>query len=175
MLKSCFQNRAEKAAAFDAVDVYPVISSEFCLDRPVPEVFLARRQRGSPDRSAAGKEPRREVPLRTCRRLPSDRQRLPDSADDRRSGRRGAGGGSRRGPPRAGGSAGAGRPEYRAGSLDRKLHPQSRGGAGGEGGGGGLYQHRSDLSDADQACRLSGARRRRRSARLLRSWEFPFR
>lgn len=47
MVKSCFQNRAEKAAAFDAVDVYPVISSEFCLDRPVPEVFLAVARGGA--------------------------------------------------------------------------------------------------------------------------------
>ena len=41
VLQSCFSSREEKAAAFDAVDIYPVISSEFTLGRPVVEIFEA--------------------------------------------------------------------------------------------------------------------------------------
>ncbi len=47
MVKSCFRDRAERAAAFEAVDIYPVISSEFCLGRPVPEVFEAVARGGA--------------------------------------------------------------------------------------------------------------------------------
>src|SRR5574344_1320715 len=39
LVQSCFKNRAERAAAFDAVDLYPVISSEFCAGRSPLEVF----------------------------------------------------------------------------------------------------------------------------------------
>ncbi|MBS1369161.1 MAG: thiamine phosphate synthase [Lentisphaeria bacterium] len=47
MLKSCFGTRAEKKAAFEAADLYPVISSEFCLGRPVVEVFRAVAEGGA--------------------------------------------------------------------------------------------------------------------------------
>lgn len=38
-MQSCFKNRAERAAAFERVDIYPVISSEFCAGRSPLEVF----------------------------------------------------------------------------------------------------------------------------------------
>lgn len=47
MLKSCFNSREEKAKAFDAADIYPVISSEFCLDRPPVEIFRAAAEGGA--------------------------------------------------------------------------------------------------------------------------------
>lgn len=47
MLKSCFRTRAEKAIAFDSADIYPVISSEFCLGRPVLDIFRAVAEGGA--------------------------------------------------------------------------------------------------------------------------------
>ncbi len=40
-LPSCFNTREAKAKAFDTVDIYPVISSEFTLNRPVETIFKA--------------------------------------------------------------------------------------------------------------------------------------
>ena len=47
MLKSCFGTRVEKRAAFESADIYPVISSEFCLGRPVEEIFRAVAEGGA--------------------------------------------------------------------------------------------------------------------------------
>lgn len=47
MLKSCFSTRVEKRKAFNSADIYPVISSEFCLGRPVEEVFRAVAEGGA--------------------------------------------------------------------------------------------------------------------------------
>lgn len=47
MLKSCFRTRAEKAIVFDSADIYPVISSEFCLGRPVLDIFRAVAEGGA--------------------------------------------------------------------------------------------------------------------------------
>ncbi len=41
MEKSVFAGRSERGAVFRSADLYLVISSEFCLDRPVPEIFEA--------------------------------------------------------------------------------------------------------------------------------------
>ncbi|MDD3887131.1 MAG: thiamine phosphate synthase, partial [Victivallaceae bacterium] len=41
MILSCFAGHAERAAAFDRTDVYPVISSEFTLGRSPVEIFEA--------------------------------------------------------------------------------------------------------------------------------------
>lgn len=46
-MKSCFKNRRERAAALEMVDIYPVISSEFCNGRNVVEVFDAIAQGGA--------------------------------------------------------------------------------------------------------------------------------
>ena len=40
-MKSCFADRSERLAAFKKAPLYLVISSEFTLDRPVPEIFEA--------------------------------------------------------------------------------------------------------------------------------------
>ena len=53
MLKSCFRTRAEKAIAFDSADIYPVISSEFCLGRPGLDIFRAVAEGGGETRAAA--------------------------------------------------------------------------------------------------------------------------
>ena len=47
MLKSCFGTRVEKRAAFESADIYPVISSEFCLGRSVEEIFRAVAEGGA--------------------------------------------------------------------------------------------------------------------------------
>lgn len=47
MIPSCFANRAERLAAFERADLYPVISSEFTLDRPVLEIFAAVARGGA--------------------------------------------------------------------------------------------------------------------------------
>lgn len=47
MLKSCFRTHEEKALAFRSADLYPVISSEFCLGRPVLDVFRAVAEGGA--------------------------------------------------------------------------------------------------------------------------------
>ena len=41
MIASVFKNRQERRAAFAEADLYPVLSSEFTLGRPVEEVFAA--------------------------------------------------------------------------------------------------------------------------------------
>lgn len=41
MIASCFANRAERLEAFKKAQLYLVISSEFTLGRPVPEIFEA--------------------------------------------------------------------------------------------------------------------------------------
>jgi thiamine-phosphate pyrophosphorylase len=46
MLKSIFKNKAERLAAFEKADLYPVISSEFTLGRPVVEIFAAAARGG---------------------------------------------------------------------------------------------------------------------------------
>ncbi len=45
--KSCFANRQERIAAFENVDLYPVISSEFTLNRPVKDIFHAVAEGGA--------------------------------------------------------------------------------------------------------------------------------
>lgn len=47
MPRSCFRSREEKAEVFAAADLYPVISSEFCLGRPPLEVFRAAAEGGA--------------------------------------------------------------------------------------------------------------------------------
>ncbi|MDR0933190.1 MAG: thiamine phosphate synthase [Victivallales bacterium] len=47
MIKSCFETRSEKRTAFESSDIYPVISSEFCLGRSVVEVFRAVAEGGA--------------------------------------------------------------------------------------------------------------------------------
>ena len=47
LVESCFKNHAERAAAYEAADLYPVISSEFTLGRPVLDVFLAAARGGA--------------------------------------------------------------------------------------------------------------------------------
>ncbi len=44
---SRFRNRAERLAAFEQADLYPVISSEFTLGRPVLDIFLAAARGGA--------------------------------------------------------------------------------------------------------------------------------
>ena len=46
MLDSCFKTKKERAAAFEAADLYVVISSEFTLGRPVMEIFEAAASAG---------------------------------------------------------------------------------------------------------------------------------
>lgn len=46
MPDSCFKNKSERAAAFEAADLYVVISSEFTLRRPVMEIFEAAASAG---------------------------------------------------------------------------------------------------------------------------------
>ena len=46
MPDSCFKNKSERAAAFEAADLYVVISSEFTLGRPVMEIFEAAASAG---------------------------------------------------------------------------------------------------------------------------------
>jgi len=47
MVKSCFGSREEKAEAFAAADIYPVISSEFCMGRSPLDVFRAAAEGGA--------------------------------------------------------------------------------------------------------------------------------
>ena len=47
MPRSCFRSREEKAEVFEMADIYPVISSEFCLNRPVIEIFRAAAEGGA--------------------------------------------------------------------------------------------------------------------------------
>ncbi|MGE4564684.1 MAG: thiamine phosphate synthase [Victivallaceae bacterium] len=44
---SRFRNRAERLAAFEQADLYPVISSEFTLERPVLDIFRAAARGGA--------------------------------------------------------------------------------------------------------------------------------
>ncbi len=46
MILSCFKSREERVAAFDRRDIYPVISSEFCLGRDPFDVFKAIAEGG---------------------------------------------------------------------------------------------------------------------------------
>ena len=41
------RSRAEKLAVFNSADIYPVISSEFCLGRPPEEIFRAAAEAGA--------------------------------------------------------------------------------------------------------------------------------
>ncbi|MBQ9788225.1 MAG: thiamine phosphate synthase [Lentisphaeria bacterium] len=47
MAKLLFKNRLERQKALEEVDIYPVISSEFCRGRKVEEVFLSIAEGGA--------------------------------------------------------------------------------------------------------------------------------
>ncbi len=47
MINSCFKTHAERAEAYRNATLYPVLSSEFTLGRPVPEIFEAAARGGA--------------------------------------------------------------------------------------------------------------------------------
>ena len=46
-MSTIFRTHAERLAAFERCSIYPVVSSEFCAGRPVPEVVRALAQGGA--------------------------------------------------------------------------------------------------------------------------------